>query len=374
MIMKNILIINPWEGNIGPNTFLKNFYLEKSNNINFELTIIYPCPDVISTEMENLGYRIIYNKLIKLNHFNNFFLKILRRLIGESLLCIIYIRLLLKKKYDFALVNSEIYSFSLLFLKLLCPIYVVVHSLSFNKAGVYSKAVFIIQKQFVSKYLAVSNAVKVALNNVNIKNNVYVTHNGVSVPDIEKKSIGDPFKIISVIHPVPHKGAHFIIDIVTDLMKSNIDFEWTILGWFNKSVDKQYENDIIKRINIVDTEKRIKLVGNVNNIQDYYLASDILVHPSLSESFGFAVAEAMSYSLPVLAFNVGALPELIENEKTGILINPFDVLDMSKKIQILYNDQKLLLKYGSASRNKILNEYLLKNTMARVYNVLDIDK
>ncbi len=369
---KNILIINPWVGKIGPNTFLYNFLIGKPNTVNINVTVIYPFSDNISKGLENLGCKVIYNKYLVFNHYNNFVLKIFRRFFGEIVLCFIYLRLIFKTKYDISLVNTEIFSFSLFVLNLISPIYVVIHSLSFKDAGFYSKVLFFIQKKFVKKYLAVSNAVKDSLGSFYIGANVYVAYNGVAIPIEKNKKVCRPLKIISVIHPVPHKGAHLLVDVATDLNKLNIDFEWTILGWYSKTADQKYAETIIRRIEDLKLGQKMKIIGSVDNIEEWYSISDLLVHPSLSESFGFAVAEAMSHSLPVIAFSVGALPELIENGKNGYLIEPFKTAEMSNKIQAFINDSNLLHEFGYAARNKIVSNFEIKKTMTEVYRILDL--
>ena len=370
--MKRILIVNPWEGNIGPNTFLKNFFREIPENINLTVTIIYPQSDNLSNEIESLGYKIVFNKFIKLNHINNFFYKIIRRICGEIILCFIYINLSLKNKYDIVLVNTEMYSFSLFFISITSSVFVVVHSLSFESASRYSKMFFCIQKMFVFKYLAVSKEVKKALKKVNITDRVEVTYNGVSLPGIWQKESSKFIRIISVIHPVPHKGAHLLIPVFEYLKNHNVKFEWTILGWFNKSADKNYENSILEKIEKLNLGDQIKILGNIDNIHDWYKKSDLLVHPSLSESFGFVIAEAMSYSIPVVAFNVGALKEIVINEETGFLIPSFNSIEMAKKIEVLIYDRDLRYTLGRSSHRIVENKFLLKNTMIIVYKVLGI--
>jgi glycosyltransferase involved in cell wall biosynthesis len=221
---------------------------KKPLNVEISVTIIYPYPDNTSKDLENYGCKMIYNRFIVLNHYNNIFIKIIRRIFSEIVLSLIYIRLMWKEKFNLSLVNTELYSFSLLFLNLICPIYVVVHSLSFKNSGFFTKVVFFFQKKIVKKYLAVSFAVKNALRDFNISRNVFVTYNGVPTPLIQQKKISRPFKIISVIHPVPHKGAHLLIDVLTDLSKFKMDFEWTLIGWDIKSGDRNYADDIIRLI------------------------------------------------------------------------------------------------------------------------------
>lgn len=372
MILKNILIINPFVGKIGPNTFLNSFLSRKPLNVDISVTIIYPYPDIISQNLESLGCKIIYNKFIVLNHYNNFFIKIIRRILGEIVLSLIYIKLMWKEKFNLSLLNTELYSFSLIFLNSICPIYVMVHSLSFKNSGFFAKVVFFIQKKFVKKYLAVSFSVKNALSDFNINKNVFVTYNGVSTPFIQKMTISRPFKIISVIHPVPHKGAHFLVDALADLNKLKLDFEWTLIGWDIKTGNQKYANDICRRIENLNLGEKVKILGSIDYIHDLYSSSDLLVHPSLSEAFGFVITEAMSYCLPVIAFNVGALPEIIENGKSGYLIEPFDIKDMTKKIQYFVNNQNLLIEFGKYGRSVVETKFEINKNIEKVYSVLEL--
>lgn len=371
--MKNILIINPWAGNIGPNTFLKNFF-RNIQPYNVKLTIVYPEKDLISKEMEEMGLTVIYNKWIGLRHVKSFYLKTLLRFGVEIYLVFFYLKLFLRNRFDSCLVNTEIYSFSLLSLWAFSNVYVVVHSLSFKHNGLLNKALLFFQKMFVKKYLAVSNTVKESLKEQGVVDRVEVAYNGVEIPtepvDAETSSV---FQILTIAHPVPHKGAHHLIEVLK-FLKGRFNFKWTILGWYSKSSDKDYENYFIDQIEHLELNNQIELLGNVDHIEEWYKQVDLLVHPSESESFGFAIAEAMSYRIPVVAFHVGALPELIDHNVNGILIPPFDKMLMAENIEKLFNDPDLRRKMGISARIKIQENFELKNNMLIVYKILGLEK
>src|ERR1700712_2971118 len=85
-------------------------------------------------------------------------------------------------------------------------------------------------------------------------------------------------------------------------------------GYFKDKIEPQL-NDQIAYIGSAGPEKRNTLLGNA-------LA---LLHPiNFNEPFGLSVAEAMLCGTPVIAFNKGAMPELIQHEKTGFLVNTVD--------------------------------------------------
>ena len=79
--------------------------------------------------------------------------------------------------------------------------------------------------------------------------------------------------------------------------------------------------DIIRSNNLEDN---VFLLGYRSNIGGLLSQCDIFVHPAYQEGFGIAVAEAMMAEKPIIVANAGALPELIENEKTGLIVDPFN--------------------------------------------------
>lgn len=92
-----------------------------------------------------------------------------------------------------------------------------------------------------------------------------------------------------------------------------------------------------------------------------------LVMPSvLYETFGLTIVEAFSYAKPVIASNLGAMAEIVENGKTGILFSPGDARDLLKKTRWLWNNTKECYKMGQNARK----EYEAKYTPERNYEML----
>lgn len=76
-----------------------------------------------------------------------------------------------------------------------------------------------------------------------------------------------------------------------------------------------------------------------------------------SETFGVAAVEASSCAIPVIATSVGGLPEVIESEKTGIIVPPQDVTATAAAIERLVNDEQLRKVMGENGRKKVEKNY-----------------
>jgi glycosyltransferase involved in cell wall biosynthesis len=79
-------------------------------------------------------------------------------------------------------------------------------------------------------------------------------------------------------------------------------------------------------------EPRVFLLGRVPDVAAWLGRATVLVHPARWEGFGLGVLEAMLASLPVVATNVSALPELIVDGETGVLVDPDDAAALARGI------------------------------------------
>jgi glycosyltransferase involved in cell wall biosynthesis len=79
----------------------------------------------------------------------------------------------------------------------------------------------------------------------------------------------------------------------------------------------------------------------LENLLDDLTACDAVVHPTLEDSFGLAVAEAQAAGVPVAASRVGGIVDLIEHGSTGLLFDPFDPADIRARIEELLDSERV---------------------------------
>ncbi len=86
---------------------------------------------------------------------------------------------------------------------------------------------------------------------------------------------------------------------------------------------------------------RVVFTGQTNNVHVYYAAADALVNPSHSEGSPYVLLEAMTAGLPIVATEVGGVPEMVENNETALLVPANDPQAMADAIARILNDEKL---------------------------------
>ena len=103
---------------------------------------------------------------------------------------------------------------------------------------------------------------------------------------------------------------------------------------------------------------------------DLMSESDVFVLPSLSEGFGLAVLEAWASGIPVVASRVGAIPEVITHERTGLLVPPRDPVALAEAIVAVLSDRALGQRLADAGREvlrtRFSSEEMVDQTL-RVY-------
>lgn len=109
--------------------------------------------------------------------------------------------------------------------------------------------------------------------------------------------------------------------------------------------------------------------GFVNNVEDVYAALDAFVFPSEFEGLGTALQAAMAAGLPCISTSRGALGEVVEQERTALVVEP-DGNDFSVAMLRLLDDDDLRKNLGEAGRHEVEERFsavsMVENTL-RVY-------
>jgi glycosyltransferase involved in cell wall biosynthesis len=124
--------------------------------------------------------------------------------------------------------------------------------------------------------------------------------------------------------------------------------------------------EILRReIALVRSADRIKLIGKIDDPRELLWASDVFAMPSLKEGLGVAALEAMASGLPIVASDVGGLREVIEHDRTGIIVPPENPAAIGSAIGRLMESAELRAQMGAAARARVVENYSMEKMSAR---------
>jgi glycosyltransferase involved in cell wall biosynthesis len=100
----------------------------------------------------------------------------------------------------------------------------------------------------------------------------------------------------------------------------------------------------------LDIEDRIIVRESIHNVEEYYSAADIGLVTSDSESFCLSILEGMFYGCPTVSTRVGGIPEVIQSDSTGLLVDPGDAEALANGVRELMTDRARRLAMGRAAK------------------------
>lgn len=209
----------------------------------------------------------------------------------------------------------------------------------------------------------------------------HVVYNGVDTkvftPDPEADAGGGrPGRLLYVGRISPEKAIHDLIDAVARVVSRIPEVRLDVVGpdaetprqyivdlsddsrvkalasWY----DGNYHDRLVKMA-ASRLGDRVRFVGLLapDQLPEHYRRADLLLNPSVSESFGMSLVEAMACGTPVLATRVGGMPEIVEHGKTGMLVAPGDPIVLADAITGLLGDAALRESMRGSCRDRAVN-------------------
>lgn len=160
-------------------------------------------------------------------------------------------------------------------------------------------------------------------------------------------------------------GIRYLIEAFGRVHSRHKNTELLIVGSGSKHKEMQ---ELSRKLNL---EGNVIFAGKVPNeeVPLYLNKMDIFVMPSIKESFGVAALEAQACEVPVIASNVGGIPEVVVDNHTGFLVEPSDIDILSEKIEKLVLGQDLREAMGRNGRVFVEEKYSWDKNVMDMYNL-----
>ncbi len=185
-----------------------------------------------------------------------------------------------------------------------------------------------------------------------VESRTVVIYNGVDTDVDVVKTSRRRVRIVSVGRLAPPKDFLTLIRAAARLDPAHA--ELIVLG---DGPERPVIEAEIARLGLTD---RVTLAGEVDDVSRRLHDADVFVLSSKSEGLPISVLEAMAAGLPIVASNVGGLPELIEAGSNGTLVRPGDSKGLSRALAALVDDPALRLRQGGASRARVLKSFSIE--------------
>lgn len=149
----------------------------------------------------------------------------------------------------------------------------------------------------------------------------------------------------------PAKGLNYLLEAIKILKDRGVACRLIIIG--EGSLRPQLEQQI-KELHL---EHHVILAGRLNQASRYLSAGDIAVMSSVKEGLPYFPLEAMAAKIPVVATNVGGLPEIIDDGITGFIVPTKNPVALAEKISLLASNLQLRQQMGEAGYNRVKENF-----------------
>ncbi len=147
---------------------------------------------------------------------------------------------------------------------------------------------------------------------------------------------------------IPVKGYEILLKAVAGI---ELDFRLLIMG------DGPLKGRLEKISLELGLSDKVKFLGFISEVSPMLSGLDIFVLPTLGEGFGLVLLEAMAHRLPIVSTNTMAVPEIVEDRKTGILVPPKDAAALKEAIETLIRSTDQRAKMGKRGWEKLIKTF-----------------
>jgi glycosyltransferase involved in cell wall biosynthesis len=194
------------------------------------------------------------------------------------------------------------------------------------------------------------------------------------IVDVGNAVAGALFEIEPAPEPrrVLYAGAIIRGKRVLDLVEAVARVPEASLRLVGRTPDSAYAAAVAARISRPDLAGRVELLGrfDARGLLDEYRRAALLVLPSAQETSPMVIVEAMASGVPVVATRVGGVPHLVEEGRTGYLVDVGDIDGLAQAVARLIGDERARRSFGTAARSSA-EQFRAQTVAARVRAVYE---
>jgi glycosyltransferase involved in cell wall biosynthesis len=197
-----------------------------------------------------------------------------------------------------------------------------------------------------------------------------VVYNGIDTDVFRKTEEGEkePYSLITVANTRDRKKGVFYLLQAVRLLKEELPIKLTIVD--DPDPEEGFAPYLVRKYGLGDV---VSFTGRLTTTElvKQYCRAEIAVTASTYEGFGLPAAEAMACSTPVVATTAGALPEVVEDGVSGVLVPPANPQALASAIKRLLEDEALRGRMGEAGRKRVERHFSWQEAARRTLAVYE---
>lgn len=154
------------------------------------------------------------------------------------------------------------------------------------------------------------------------------------------------FIVIQAANMLAHKGFNITIEAAKQLDATHPGIHFVLLG--DGKIRAELESQAAGLSNLT-------FAGKQRNMGDWFAAADLQIHPSYTEGLGSVILEGMQAGLPVIGTNTGGIPDIIDDQRNGELIEVGNADQLARAVIKLFENPSLRSQYIEAGKEKMAN-------------------
>ncbi len=187
---------------------------------------------------------------------------------------------------------------------------------------------------------------------------------------IQKFNLRDKKIVLLVGRQHSGKGGKLLIQALSQIVKKVPEVRLLILG--KKGGYINFLLDYAKKIGVEDNVIIITGWLGQEDLSTYYQLSDLVVVPSIFfETFGLVSLEAMAFKKPVIGTCFGGVAEVVEDNVTGYIVNPFNTKILAEKIIDLLSNTEKAKNFGEKGYERLKEKFLIQDQAERSLTLME---
>ncbi|MDQ7005528.1 MAG: glycosyltransferase family 4 protein [Ghiorsea sp.] len=163
------------------------------------------------------------------------------------------------------------------------------------------------------------------------------------------------------------KGHEFLLAALKIAKDKGLPFKALIVG---HPMQESYLERLKQKVVDAGLEQQMVFTGFVDNPKELMQACDVLILPTIEETFGLVLIEAMSVGIPVIGSNRGGVPEIISHQKTGLLFESTDAQSLFDALNVLYQSPETALRYADKGLDVVQDKFDKQEHLNRLLQTL----